>query len=91
MFEDGEYDCTSHGVCDLITEQENGVVKFDIGSFVLCHRRLCRLIEPLVKCYESLIFLTRYPSYCSCREGFSYTERFNMFLVIMIFLSIFLV
>lgn len=62
MFEDGEYDCTSHGVCDLITEQENGVVKFDIGSFVLCHQRLCRLIEPLVKCYESLIFLTRWRS-----------------------------
>ena len=49
----------SHGVSDLITEQENGVVKFDIGSFVLCHRKLCQLLEPFVKCFESFLFVTR--------------------------------
>ena len=49
----------THGVSDLIAEQENGVVKFDIGSFVLCHRRLCQLMEPFVKCYESFLFVTR--------------------------------
>ena len=54
-----EQDSKSHGVSDLITEQDNGVVKFDIGSFVLCHRKLCQLIEPFAKCYESFIFVTR--------------------------------
>ena len=58
-FIDDEQDSKSHGVSELITEPDNGVVKFDIGSFVLCHRKLCRLIEPFSKCYESFIFLTR--------------------------------
>jgi len=56
---ENEQDSKSHGVSDLIAEQENDVVKFDIGSFVLCHRKLCQLIEPFVKCYESFLFVTR--------------------------------
>ena len=54
-----EDDSKPPGISDLIAEQENGVVKFDIGSFVLCHRKLCQLIEPFVKCYESFLFVTR--------------------------------
>ena len=53
-------DTKSNGDSDLITEQESGVVvRFDIGRFVLCHRKLCHLTEPFVKCHESFNFITR--------------------------------
>jgi len=42
-----------------VMEQENGVVKFDIGSFVLCHRKLCLLMQPFRKGYETFAYVTR--------------------------------
>lgn len=54
-------DTKSNGDSDLITEQESGVVvRFDIGRFVLCHRKLCQLTEPFAKCHESFNFITRF-------------------------------
>ncbi|XP_020609055.1 uncharacterized protein LOC110047546 isoform X2 [Orbicella faveolata] len=45
-----------------VMEQENGVVKFDIGSFVLCHRKLCLLMQPFRKGYETFAYVTRWHS-----------------------------
>ena len=60
---DDPEDTKSNGDSDLITEQESGVVvRFDIGRFVLCHRKLCQLTEPFVKCHESFNFITRFVS-----------------------------
>ena len=42
-----------------VMEQDNGVVKFDIGTFVLCHRKLCLLMQPLRKGYETFVYVTR--------------------------------
>ena len=42
-----------------VMEQENGVVKFDIGRFVLCHRKLCLLMQPFRKGYETFTYVTR--------------------------------
>lgn len=56
-------DTKSNGDSDLISEQESGVVvRFDIGRFVLCHRKLCQLTEPFAKCHESFNFVTRFVS-----------------------------
>ena len=54
-----EDELDSRGPSDFNPEQENGVVKFDIGSFALCHRRLCHLVEPFVTCYKNFLFVTR--------------------------------
>ncbi|XP_068709887.1 protrudin-like isoform X2 [Montipora foliosa] len=62
LLEEDELDSRSQGVDDLISDQENGVVKLDIGSFVLCHRKLCHLLEPFVKCYKNFLFVTRWQS-----------------------------
>ncbi|KAL9983213.1 hypothetical protein ACROYT_G005352 [Oculina patagonica] len=41
---------------------ENGVLKLDIGTFVLCYRRLCLLIQPFRKGYEIFFYVTRWQS-----------------------------
>ncbi|RMX59121.1 hypothetical protein pdam_00009776 [Pocillopora damicornis] len=38
-------------------EEERSVEHFDIGTFVLNHRKLCQLVIPLIKWYESLQFV----------------------------------
>lgn len=40
-------------------EEERSVEHFDIGTFVLNHRKLCQLVIPLIKWYESLKFVIR--------------------------------
>ena len=53
---------TLHGAYLLmieVMEQENGVVRFDIGTFVLCHRKLCLLMQPFRKGYETFGYVTR--------------------------------
>lgn len=40
-------------------EEERSVEHFDIGTFVLNHRKLCQLVIPLIKWYESLLFVIR--------------------------------
>ena len=59
LISDDELDSRSQGPSDFNPEQENGVVKFDIGSFVLCHRRLCHLVEPFVTFYKNFLFVIR--------------------------------
>lgn len=44
-------------------EEETGVVQFDIGAFVLSHKKLCQLVQPFVKWYESFLFVTRWQSW----------------------------
>nr|XP_058944503.1 protrudin-like [Pocillopora verrucosa] len=44
-------------------EEERSVEHFDIGTFVLNHRKLCQLVIPLIKWYESLLFVIRWQSW----------------------------
>lgn len=36
---------------------------FDIGTFVLNHKKLCHLVKPLIKWYERFLFVTRWQSW----------------------------
>lgn len=62
LISEDELDSRSQGPSDFNPEQENGVVKFDIGNFVLCHRRLCHLVGPFVTCYKNFLFVIRWQS-----------------------------
>ena len=47
-----------HDVTAGPIEEESRLVKFDIGTFVRCHRKLCQLIKPFIGCYDSFMYLT---------------------------------